>query len=197
MGVSGHLLVVEDDPVFSRVLTRGLRARGFSVTHAVRGDQAMRAAAAESPVGVVLDLCLAGVSALPMIAPLCCLEPSPRICVLTGFASIQTAVEAIKLGARHYLAKPAHVDEVLAALGLNGPDIAVPTSGDAPARAALGDLGWQHILRTLRETNGNVSRTARLLHMHRRTLTRRIAARRDAELEALLDRFRACSEGAG
>lgn len=175
-----RFLVVEDDPVFSRVLTRSLRARGFETALATAGEAALASALASPPDFVVLDLRLGECSALPAIRPLRDICPDARICLLTGFASVATAVEAIKLGAHAYLAKPAHVDDILACLG-------APVG--ERARATLDEVEWRHIVRALRESRGNLSKTARLLGMHRRTLQRKIEARGDGG-GAMLQRLR-------
>jgi two-component system response regulator RegA len=123
---------------------------------------------------VILDLRLATESGLHLIAPMKSAWPLARILLLTGYASIATAVEAIKLGATHYLAKPAGVEEILAALGR--------AEGDADAELpeaplSVDRLEWEHIQKVLAEHDGNLSATARALKMHRRTLQRKLAKR--------------------
>ncbi|TXG95318.1 MAG: response regulator [Rhodocyclaceae bacterium] len=188
-----HFLVVEDDPVFSRVLTRSLRGRGFTVDLATCAEEALTSARAQTPDYVILDLKLGQGSSLPLIKPLIELGSAMRICLLTGFAGIATAVEAIKLGAHYYLAKPAHVDEILAAL-----DVPTRKSVGVPARKslkltaphALDELEWRHIMQTLRDCGGNVSQAARLLNMHRRTLQRKIVVRGGQGAAESIARFR-------
>lgn len=179
-----RFLVVEDDAVFSRVLTRGLRARGFEVSLATTASEALLAAREVLPDYIILDLKLGPESALPLIGPLRELSPEPRICLLTGFAGIATAIESIKLGAHHYLAKPAHIDEILVSLGIA---IAPPSDRQAAhstrtpvaRQHSLDDVEWRHILKALRDCDGNISRAARALSMHRRTLQRKLAAHAD------------------
>jgi two-component system response regulator RegA len=186
-----RFLVVEDDPAFSRVLTRGLRSRGFDVTLVTTAAQALLAAGEVAPHFVILDLKLGSDSALPLIRPLRALCSATRICLLTGFASIATAIEAIKLGAHHYLAKPVHIDEILATLGCVA---AADADGEQPSLALRGrqhtldDVEWRHILKTLRDCDGNISRAARALGMHRRTLQRKLAARNRGDRGAALSR---------
>ncbi len=139
------------------------------------GPEAPLAAVRDTaPDAVVLDLRLATESGLRLIEPMKALRPDLRILLLTGYASIATAVKAIKLGAFHYLPKPAGADEILATLGREGGDAEAlppeaPLSVDRPE--------WQHIQKVLAEHQGNLSATARALKMHRRTLQRKLAKR--------------------
>ncbi len=117
---------------------------------------------------------LAAESGLGLIGPLKALHPEMRILLLTGYASIAAAVEAIKLGATYYLAKPADADEILAALGRDVGDAAI-LPPDEPM--SVGRLEWEHIQRVLSENDDNISATARALKMHRRTLQRKLMKR--------------------
>ncbi len=169
-----RILVVDDDPVFAEALAHALRRRGHEPIVANDGESALALAAATAFDAAVLDLRLATDSGLRLIAPLKAANPELRILLLTGYASIATAVEAIKLGAAHYLPKPAGVDEILVALGREGGDAAV-----APAEEPMSvdRLEWEHIQKVLAEHDGNLSATARALKMHRRTLQRKLAKR--------------------
>jgi two-component system response regulator RegA len=170
-----NYLVVDDDEAFNGVLTRALSRRGFNVRGALSAAAALAAAAAAAPDRVVLDLNLGGVSGLGLIAPLLAINPQCRIVVLTGYASIATAVDAIKLGAVQYLAKPADVDAILGALdGTARPD---PAQELDAAPMSVERLEWEHIQRVLLEHDNNISATARALNMHRRTLQRKLAKR--------------------
>lgn len=170
-----HVLLVEDDDVFAQVVGRALGRRGYTVSHALNSEQAnalMENAAFDL---AVLDLNLGKKSSLELIKPLKLKYPQIRILILTGFASITTAVEAIKLGADNYLAKPADADEILAAL------LAESKSGESEDSAqhvlepmSVRRLEWEHIQKVLQEHNGNISETARQLKMHRRTLQRKL-----------------------
>jgi two-component system response regulator RegA len=169
---SDIFLVVDDDATFNAVLVRALERRG----HAARGvtDAAAVAAVAGElrPRRVVLDLNIAGVSGLTLIPPLLANDPSCRIVVLTGYASIATAVDAIKLGAVQYLAKPVEVDAILAAFdAADEPEIEATACSEP---LSVDRLEWEHIQRVLREHDGNISATARALKMHRRTLQRKL-----------------------
>ena len=160
--------------MFNRVLSRALKQRGYNVVSACSVAEAGEAIAAACAARVVLDLNIAGTSGLTLIAPLLAANPACRIVVLTGYASIATAVEAIKLGATHYLAKPTDVDAILAAFEATAPqaDVAPPSQPLSVDR-----LEWEHIQRVLKENDGNISSTARALKMHRRTLQRKLMKR--------------------
>lgn len=169
-----RILVVDDDPVFAETLALALSRRGHEVTRALDADTALALAADGEFDAAVLDLRLATDSGLRLIAPLKTALPELRILLLTGYASIATAVEAIKLGAVHYLAKPASVEEILAALGREEGDATVSPAEDP---MSVDRLEWEHIQKVLAEHDGNLSATARALKMHRRTLQRKLAKR--------------------
>ncbi len=164
------LLLVDDDHTFCQVLQRALEKRGYSVTVAHSVEQALPLAAANPPEYAVVDLKMSGASGLVLVQSLHELDAATRIVVLTGYASIATAVEAIKLGATQYLSKPANADEIVAAFGHSA-------SAEHPLNAqpaSINRLEWEHIQRVLQENNGNISATARALNMHRRTLQRKL-----------------------
>ncbi len=169
-----RMLLVDDDPVFAQALARALRRRGHRVDLARDAETALALAALADFDAAVLDLRLAADSGLRLIAPLKVAQPELRILLLTGYASIATAVEAIKLGAVHYLAKPAGVEEILAALGRESGDAEVMTSVEP---MSVDRLEWEHIQKVLAENEGNLSATARALKMHRRTLQRKLGKR--------------------
>lgn len=166
-------LIIDDDPSFNAILVRTLERRGYPASSVTDGESAL-ARARESGVGrIVLDLNLNGSSGLALIPRLLAINPACRIVVLTGYASIATAVDAVKLGAIQYLAKPVEIEAILAAFeDDDGPDLDLPAS-DEPL--SVDRLAWEHIQRVLRENDGNVSATARALKMHRRTLQRKLA----------------------
>lgn len=166
------LLVVDDDTVFNRVLVRALDQRGFDAYGATDSVAAIELAQDHQPEFIVLDLNLGGESGLRLIRPLLEASPDARILVLTGYASIATAVDAVKLGAIQYLAKPAAVDAIIRALRADEVVIA-DSAPDAPM--SVDRLEWEHIQRVLAEHDGNISATARALQMHRRTLQRKLA----------------------
>lgn len=165
---------MEDDEVFARVLAKSLAAHGLQAHTAGNGADALALAERHDFAAAVLDLKLAGETSLALIPRLKSLNPAMRILVLTGYASIQTAVEAIKLGATHYLPKPATVAEILAALEHEAGN---PEQPAAAQPLSVDRLEWEHIQRVLAEHDGNISATARALNMHRRTLQRKLAKR--------------------
>jgi two-component system response regulator RegA len=168
------LLLVDDDPVFNRVLTRALVQRGFAVASALSIEEAQQKIDEDPPDYAVLDLNVAGASGLKLIGTLREANPDCRIIILTGYASIATAVDAIKLGAVQYLAKPVEVEAVVKAL-IEGE---APEHEEAPDEPlSVSRLEWEHIQRVLTEHEGNISATARALKMHRRTLQRKLAKR--------------------
>jgi two-component system response regulator RegA len=168
----GNLLVVDDDTVLARVLARALAARGFAVQCA----ESLAACGELLEGGYVpdfalLDLNLAGQSGLKLIAQLRAANAQCDIVVLTGYASITTAVDAIKLGARQYLAKPVEVETIVKALL----EEQSPDDDTAPEETlSVPRLEWEHIQRVLLDNDGNISATARALKMHRRTLQRKL-----------------------
>ena len=166
------LLVVDDDPAFNKVLVRALAQRGFDTYGATDSQGALELARDREPEFVVLDLNIGGESGLKLIRPLLDVSPGARILVLTDYASIATAVDAVKLGAIQYLAKPADVDSIVRAL--RAEDVLLEDHvPDAPM--SVDRLEWEHIQRVLAEHDGNISATARALQMHRRTLQRKLA----------------------
>lgn len=167
------LLLVDDDNTFCAVLARALEKRGFAVTVANNVEQALPLAKSNPPEYAVIDLKMSGASGLVLTKALHELDPATRIVMLTGYASIATAVEAIKLGATQYLAKPANADEIVASFGHS----ASPELSPSMLPASVDRLEWDHIQRVLQEQHGNISATARLLNMHRRTLQRKLAKR--------------------
>jgi two-component system response regulator RegA len=169
-----HLLLVDDDPTFCCVMERALVRRGFRVALAHDVDQALACAHAEPPAYAVIDLKMPGDSGLTLIPELRALREAVRIVVLTGYASLATAVEAIKLGATYYLAKPVDADDVVSAFGRDGGN---PHAAVAVRPLSIERLEWEHIQRVLAEHDGNISGTARSLNMHRRTLQRKLAKR--------------------
>ncbi|MEW6590177.1 MAG: response regulator [Pseudomonadota bacterium] len=168
------LLIVEDDADFAAALARAMQKRGCEVALAHDADAARTEAERFAPTHAVVDLKLPGESGLKVVAELAARDPAPAIVVLTGYASIATAVEAVRLGARHYLAKPANADEVLAALLRDQPDAGLDVS---PEPLTVARLEWEHIQKVLAEHDGNISATARALKMHRRTLQRKLDKR--------------------
>jgi len=168
-----RFLILDDNEVFAATLARSLTRREFDATVAHTGAAALQAAAQTSFEYVTIDLHLAQDSGLQWIAPLRQALPKARLLVLTGYASIATTVQAVKLGADDYLAKPANVDSILSALKCDATGLQVETAA-APTPLTVDRLEWEHIQRVLAEHQGNISSSARALNMHRRTLQRKL-----------------------
>lgn len=168
------LLLVDDDAIFAEVLARALRRHGYAVEIAHDVETALTLARANAPEYAVVDLKMPGPSGLVLVQALKALDEQTRIVVLTGYSSIATAVEAIKLGATHYLAKPADAADIIAAFARSAGDAQTPVN-DNPLTVER--LEWEHIQKVLAEHEGNISATARALRMHRRTLQRKLAKR--------------------
>ena len=166
-----NYLLVDDDAVFSAVLARMLVRRGDQAITASNGTQASKLCD-QTIDRVVLDLKLEQESGLSILQQLRDIQPNIDVVILTGYSSISTAVEAIKLGAINYLCKPASVDEIIAAFENIDGEVALEQSPPSVNR-----LEWEHIQRVLNENDGNISATARSLGMHRRTLQRKLQKR--------------------
>ena len=166
------LLIVEDDAAFARTLSRSFERRGYAVQHATSHAEVIALLAVHSPEFAVVDLKLNGeASGLACVQTLHAHNADMLIVVLTGFASIATAVEAVKLGACHYLAKPSNTDDIEAAFNRAAGDIEVELTNRP---TSIKTLEWERIHETLADTGFNISETARRLVMHRRTLARKL-----------------------
>ena len=170
------LLIIEDDAAFARTLGRSFERRDYTVLLADGLDRATELLKDHAPGYAVVDLKLNGsTSGLACVQMLHKHDPAMLIVVLTGFASINTAVEAVKLGACQYLAKPSNTDDIEAAFG----HVAGSSEVELTNRAtSIKTLEWERIHETLADTNFNISETARRLGMHRRTLARKLDKQR-------------------
>ena len=155
-------------------MRQALAKRGFAVRVAHDVDQAMTLCEEQAPEYAAVDLNMPGRSGLELVKYLIELDSNTRIVVVTGYASIATAVEAVKLGAIHYLAKPVDADEVVAAFSRQDGDTSVSVTYQP---LSVNRLEWEHIQKVLKEHEGNISATARALGMHRRTLQRKLQRR--------------------
>lgn len=169
-----QLLIIEDDEAFGRTLKRSFERRGYAVRLAEGPDQLDAILQDFSPGFAVVDLKLGKASGLSCVQHLRGHDDAMRIVVLTGFASIATAVEAIKLGASYYLAKPSNTDDIEAAFDRAEGNVDAPLDG---RQSSIKTVEWEHIHQTLVETDFNISETARRLGMHRRTLARKLEKR--------------------
>jgi two-component system response regulator RegA len=174
MTMPRRLLIVEDDAKFAAALQRSFERKGYLVDHSVSLADTLERLEAFQPGYAVVDLKLAGESGLACVDTLRQHNPEILIVVLTGFASIATAVEAIKLGACHYLAKPANSDDIEEAFAKGAGDTTTPIT---QRPTSIKTLEWERIHQTLVETDFNISETARRLGMHRRTLARKLEKR--------------------
>ena len=168
-------LLLDDDVLYGSMLVRAMQRRGVQLHVTVHAADALRLAHLHRPDFALLDLKLAegDGSGMELIAPLRAMLPSLRIVLVTGYASVATAVEAIKRGADDYLPKPASVDAILRALS----DDAMEVPMEPAAMTPLARIEWEHIQQALGETDGNISAAARLLGMHRRSLQRKLGKR--------------------
>jgi two-component system response regulator RegA len=164
------VLIVDDDAAFRERLVRAMRDRGYEATGVADHASAIRAARDESPELALVDLRLPGGSGLEVVRDLKTLDASTVVVVLTGYGSIATAVESIKLGAASYLTKPADADQIVAAFD------GTPPTDDAEA-PSLARVEWEHIQRILADCGGNISQAARILGIHRRSLQRKLSKR--------------------
>lgn len=167
------ILVVDDDDVFRERLARALTDRGLDVRTASHPAAAVATAKDDSPEMAVVDLRMPGGNGLELVRDLKAIDASTKVVVLTGYGSIATATEAMRLGATHYLPKPADADEVLAAFTKDDlpPLEGVDTNTKAPS---LARAEWEHINRVLNDAGGNISEAARRLGIHRRSLQRKL-----------------------
>lgn len=163
------LLIVDDDEPFRSRLVRAFRERGFEVTGTGSSTDAIAAAQADTPELALVDLRLPDGSGLEVVRALTALDAGTTIVVLTGYGSIATAVESVKLGATAYLTKPVDADQILAAFSGDSGSGAVPTA------QPLARVEWEHIQRVLADCDGNLSQAARVLGIHRRSLQRKLA----------------------
>lgn len=169
-----HLLLLEDDEVFAAVLGRGLARHGYQVTRMANVDEAHTALETLDWQVAILDLRLAEKSSLGLIQPLRTSHPECFILMLTGYASVATAVQAMRLGANHYLAKPARLQQIIDAIEGRDAPVADDIEQEETDLPSLKRAEWEYIQKTLAENQGNVSATARALGMHRRTLQRKL-----------------------
>ena len=170
-----RLWLIDDDERFRARLCKALSARGHQVSVYSSGAEALGNLDQESPTHALVDLRMPGEWGLHVVRALLQRQPDVRVVVLTAYGSIATAIEAVRMGARSYLQKPASVDEIERALfALSDSERALPAEppGDVPT---LATVEWEHINRVLTECDGNIRKTAKLLGMHRRTLQRKLA----------------------
>ncbi|KXJ52790.1 MAG: two-component system response regulator [Colwellia sp. Phe_37] len=168
------LLIIEDDVSFAATLARRMSKYGFSCQQVHQADQALHACLQQKPDCILLDMKLAADNGLTLIKPIRATLPKVKIVLLTGFASVATAVQAMRLGADDYLAKPVNTQMLLTALDTEQtPNNTIDTDIDSDTMSTE-RVEWEHINQVLNSNDGNVSATARQLGMHRRTLQRKL-----------------------
>ena len=170
------VLIVDDDEVYRNRLRRAFADRGWKAVAVATGEDAIEFAEKSSAELAIVDLRLPGMSGLEIVRELHSIDEEMRIIVLTGYGSIATALSATKLGASHYMGKPVDVDQILAAY--NKFDDEEVSSADESASypvPSLARVEWEHIQRVLTDCDGNISQTAKLLGVHRRSLQRKLA----------------------
>ncbi len=167
------ILIVDDDETLRERLARAFRDRGFEARTAANHTEAIESAASDSPELAVVDLRMPGASGLEVVRDLKRVDEATRIVVLTGYGSIATAIEAMRLGASYYLPKPADADDILAAFARSEND-PLQTSPEPFQTPTLARAEWEHINRVLLDAGGNISEAARRLKIHRRSLQRKL-----------------------
>jgi len=172
------ILIVDDDEVYRNRLARAFVDRGYDVRTAQDYDTAVAAATAESPELAVLDLKMPGKSGLELVKALHEIDPATKTLILTGYGSIATAIDAVRLGATYYLSKPADADDIIGAFARgDAPPLEPPSvagMGDDYRAPSLARAEWEHINRVLSDAGGNISEAARRLGIHRRSLQRKL-----------------------
>jgi two-component system response regulator RegA len=172
------VLLVDDDERLRARMARAFVERGYEAQQADGYEGAIAIAERESTEYAVVDLRMPGKSGLEVVRELHRIDPATRIVVLTGYGSIATALEALRLGATHYLTKPADIDEVIASFDRRDPPAAADTlgpEGEAPETPSLARVEWEHIQRVLTDSGGNITKAAEKLGIHRRSLQRKLA----------------------
>jgi two-component system response regulator RegA len=172
------ILLVDDDERFRSRMTRAFEERGYEAQQAEGHDDAITIAERESTEYAVVDLRMPGKSGLEVVRALHRIDPATKIVVLTGYGSIATALEAMRLGATHYLTKPADVDEVIASFDRGGAQrtqTAPSAESETPQTPSLARVEWEHIQRVLTDCGGNITKAAEKLGIHRRSLQRKLS----------------------
>jgi two-component system, response regulator RegA len=169
------VLVIDDDDIFRHRLARAMASRGWEASEAGDAETALEKAATHSPDLAVVDLRLPETSGLEIVRRLRELDDTICIIMLTGYGSIATALTATKLGADHYLTKPADADQIVQEYEriVSGQEASTEVSDDVQV-PSLARVEWEHIQRVLADCDGNISQAAKLLGLHRRSLQRKL-----------------------
>lgn len=167
------ILIVDDEDLFRNRMQRAFESRGFTVYSAANYDEAIKIIKEDKPKLAVVDMKMPGKSGLELIRDALLIDPELKMVVLTGYGSIATAADAVKLGAIFYLPKPADVGDILNAFNRN-PEVEIDNQPDDFMAPSLARTEWEHINRVLADCGGNISETAKRLGIHRRTLQRKL-----------------------
>ncbi|MBX9654188.1 response regulator [bacterium] len=171
MGVEpgSSFLLADDNDALRERLAKALRDRGYDVRTASDSNEAIQIARTESPEYAIVDLKMPGMGGLELLKHLKEIDPSTQVVILTGFGSIATAVDAMRLGATNYVTKPADADDVVNAFTPQN-----QRTSEAAETPSLARVEWEHIHRVLSDCSGNISEAARRLGIHRRSLQRKL-----------------------
>lgn len=173
---SPKVLFVDDDEVFLSILTKTLQLEGWTIFEASHSQQALKHLTEQRFDYAILDLNLDGQSGLNLMQQLLIEQAECEVLILTGYASVATAVEAMRLGAKNYLCKPATAKQIIDIFAREKPQVLEEQVEDFQPMSVK-RLEWEHIQKVLLENNGNISLTAEALNMHRRTLQRKLQKR--------------------
>lgn len=174
---AASILLVDDSFVLRDRLAMAFQERGFRVSVAGNYDEAL-AVFRQNPTDLaVLDLRMPGKPGLALLPELKKIRPDTKVLILSGFGSIATAIDAIRLGATNFLPKPADADDILNAFARGGSEIDVPEVEEEIPVPTLAQAEWEHIHRVLADCAGNISEAARRLGIHRRSLQRKLRKR--------------------
>ncbi len=174
---ASSILLVDDSIVLRDRLAMAFQERGFRVAVASNAEEALRVFSKNPTQLAVLDLRMPGTPGLTLLQQLKAIRPSTEILILSGFGSIATAIDAIRLGATNFLPKPADADDILNAFARGGSEIDVPENDEDIPVPTLAQAEWEHIHRILSDCGGNISEAARRLGIHRRSLQRKLRKR--------------------
>jgi len=172
------ILLVDDDERFRSRMARAFEERGYEAEQAGGYDAAIAIAERESTEYAVVDLRMPGKSGLEVVRELHRIDPATKIVVLTGYGSIATALEAVRIGATHYLTKPADVDELIASFDRGDAEATAESpsaQSETPETPSLARVEWEHIQRVLTDCGGNITKAAEKLGIHRRSLQRKLS----------------------
>ena len=171
------ILLVDDSFVLRDRLAEAFQERGFRVLVAGTCDEAVEVFKADPTDLAVVDLRMPGRTGLTVISDLKAIRPNVQVLILSGFGSIATAIDAIRLGAVNFLPKPADADDILSAFKRGGTEVQIVENDEQIPVPTLAQAEWEHIHRILADCSNNISEAARRLGIHRRSLQRKLRKR--------------------